>query len=164
MLAVAFRSYSQPVLILIVIPFALLGAVVGHLVMGMSFSIYSYFGIVAAAGVLLNDNLVLIDYYNRLREKGLSVIDAIQEAGESRFRPILITSVTTFVGLIPLMLERSSQAAWLQPIVVSLAYGLVIAFFVTLFLVPAMLIIGARVRHRKQKDILVGKTAILDKI
>jgi len=157
MLAVAFKSYSQPVLILIVIPFALLGAVIGHLVMGMSFSIYSYFGIVAAAGVLLNDNLVLIDYYNRLREKGFSVIDAIQEACEARFRPILITSVTTFVGLVPLMLERSSQAAWLQPIVVSLAYGLVIAFFVTMFLVPAMLIIGARIRHRKQKEILVGE-------
>ena len=113
----------------------------------------------AAAGVLLNDNLVLIDYYNRLRTKGLSVYDAIQEAGEVRFRPILITSVTTFVGLVPLMLERSSQAAWLQPIVVSLAYGLVIALFVTLFLVPALLIMGARIRHRKQKEQLVGATA-----
>lgn len=162
MLAVAFRSYAQPALILIVIPFALLGAVIGHLLMGMSFSIYSYFGIVAATGVLLNDNLVLVDFYNRLREQGYTVVDAIQEAGEARFRPILITSVTTFVGLIPLMLERSSQAAWLQPIVVSLAYGLVIAFFVTLFLVPAVLIVGSRIRHHKHRHALTRKTAVTE--
>ena len=147
MLAVAFKSYSQPVLILIAIPFAVLGSVLGHFMMGLSISIYSYFGTVAAAGVVVNDNLVLIDSYNQLRKKGMSVVKAIQTAGVQRFRPILITSVTTFVGLVPLMLEKSSQAAWLQPIVIALAYGLVIAFFVTLFLVPAMLIIGDMIRQ-----------------
>ena len=153
MLAVAFKSYSQPMLILIAIPFAVLGSIFGHFIMGMPLSIYSYFGTVAAAGVVVNDNLVLIDYYNGLRKKGMAMIEAMQKAGEERFRPILITSVTTFVGLIPLMLERSSQAAWLQPIVIALAYGLVLAFFVTLFLVPAMLIIGAGIKQFSEKTL-----------
>lgn len=142
MLAVAFKSYSQPLLILIAIPFAVLGAIIGHYIMGMPISIYSYFGTIAAAGVVINDNLVLIDAYNGLRRKGESMKEAIQTAARTRFRPILITSVTTFIGLVPLMLERSIQAAWLKPVVVALAYGLLVAFFVTLFLVPAMLLNG----------------------
>ena len=145
MLAVAFKSYAEPLVILVAIPFAALGAIIGHFIMGMPISIYSYFGMIAAAGVVINDNLVLIDSYNMFRKQGMSLSDAIQRAGRSRFRPILITSVTTFIGLVPLMLERSSQAAWLQPIVVALAYGLVVAFFVTLFLVPALLIIGSKI-------------------
>lgn len=142
MLAVAFKSYSQPAVILVAIPFAVIGAFVGHWIAGMPFSIYSYFGTIAATGVVINDNLVLIDSYNTLRARGHAVKEAIVQAGKSRFRPILITSVTTFIGLVPLMLEKSSQAAWLKPIVVSLAYGLLVAFFVTLFLVPSLLIIG----------------------
>ncbi|NND82062.1 MAG: efflux RND transporter permease subunit [Gammaproteobacteria bacterium] len=146
MLAVAFKSYSQPILILIAIPFAVLGAIIGHWFNGMPISLYSYFGTVAASGVVINDNLVLIDSYNQLRQRGLEMSEAIQKAARDRFRPILITSVTTFIGLVPLMLERSSQAAWLQPIVVSLAYGLVVAFFVTLFFVPALLINGRSIK------------------
>ncbi len=146
MLAIAFKSYSQPGVILAAIPFALVGAVLGHLITGLSFSIYSYFGTIAAAGVVINDNLVLIDAYNNQRKAGHSVSEAIQIAAKSRFRPILITSVTTFVGLVPMMLEQSSQALWLKPVVVSLSYGLLIAFFVTLFLVPALLILGERWR------------------
>lgn len=142
MLAVAFKSYSQPAVILVAIPFAVVGAFIGHWINAMPFSIYSYFGTIAATGVVINDNLVLIDSYNAFRERGMQVKEAIVKAGKSRFRPILITSVTTFIGLVPLMLERSSQAEWLKPIVVSLAYGLLIAFFVTLFLVPSLLIMG----------------------
>lgn len=142
MLAVAFKSYAQPIAILVAIPFAVIGAFIGHWINGMPFSIYSYFGTIAATGVVINDNLVLIDSYNVYRARGMAAKEAIIKAGRARFRPILITSVTTFVGLIPLMLDRSSQAAWLKPIVVSLAYGLVVAFFVTLFLVPALTIIG----------------------
>jgi len=115
----------------------------------MSFSIYSYFGTIAACDVVINDNLVLIDAYNSQRKEGESVSDAIQNAAKSRFRPILITSVTTFVGLIPMMLEQSSQAMWLKPVVISLSYGLLVAFFVTLFLVPVLLILGERWRLRK---------------
>ena len=145
MLAIAFKSYSQPAVILVAIPFAVAGAVIGHFLLGLPISIYSYFGTIAASGVVINDNLVLIDSYNSRREQGASNVEAIEQAGRSRFRPILITSVTTFIGLVPLMLERSSQAAWLQPVVIALAFGLVIAFFVTLFLVPALLVGGASV-------------------
>ncbi len=143
MLAIGFKSYSQPILIMISIPFAFLGAVLGHFMMGEVMAIFSYFGIAAAAGVVINDNLVLVDYCNKLRAKGIGVYDAIVEAGVARFRPILLTTVTTIVGLVPMMLERSIQAAFLQPVVIALAFGVFIAFFVTLLLVPAMYAIGA---------------------
>jgi multidrug efflux pump subunit AcrB len=142
MLAVAFRSYFQPILILVAMPYAFIGAIFGHWVLGMTMAIFSYFGIAAAAGVVVNDNLVLIDYCNRLREKGMAPRDAIIEAGVIRFRPILLTSVTTIVGLTPMMLERSIQAAFLQPIVVALAFGVFCAFFVTLLMVPSLYGIG----------------------
>lgn len=142
LLAVAFKSYAQPILILVAIPFAFIGAVVGHAALGMTMAIFSYFGIAAAAGVVVNDNLVLMDYCNKLREKGMSAKEAIVEAGVARFRPILLTSVTTIVGLLPMMMERSIQAAFLQPIVVSLAFGVFMAFFVTLLMVPSLYGIG----------------------
>ena len=142
MLAVAFRSYWQPILILVAMPYAFVGAIVGHAVLGMTMAIFSYFGIAAAAGVVVNDNLVLMDYCNRLREQGLSAREAIIESGVVRFRPILLTSVTTIVGLTPMMLERSIQAAFLQPIVIALAFGVFFAFFVTLLMVPALYGIG----------------------
>ena len=142
LLAVAFRSYFQPILILIAIPFAFVGAIFGHAVMGMTMAIFSYFGIAAAAGVVVNDNLVLMDHCNRLRDKGVEPLKAIVEAGVARFRPILLTTVTTIVGLMPMMLERSIQAAFLQPIVVALAFGVFVAFFVTLLLVPSLYAIG----------------------
>jgi len=113
---------------------------------------------VAAAGVVINDNLVLIDSYNSYRQQGMSLVDGIVKAGKTRFRPILITSVTTFVGLVPLMLERSSQAAWLKPIVVSLAYGISVAFFVTLFLVPSLLVIGHRMKVGTKRIFKRNKT------
>lgn len=142
MLAIAFKSYWQPIAILIAMPYAFVGAVFGHLAVDMTMAIFSYFGIAAAAGVVVNDNLVLVDYCNKLRERGLNAYEAIIEAGVARFRPILLTTVTTFVGLVPMMLERSIQAAFLKPIVVSLAGGVVLAFFVTLFMVPALYCVG----------------------
>jgi len=142
LLAVAFRSYWQPILILIAMPYAFVGAIAGHVIMGMTMAIFSYFGIAAAAGVVVNDNLVLMDYCNRLRDKGLSPREAIVEAGVVRFRPILLTSVTTIVGLTPMLLQKSIQAAFLQPIVVALAFGVFFAFFVTLLMVPSLYGIG----------------------
>ena len=142
MLAVAFRSYWQPILILIAMPYAFVGAIFGHSTMGLTMAIFSYFGIAAAAGVVVNDNLVLMDYCNRLKDQGMSARKAIIEAGVIRFRPILLTSVTTIVGLTPMMLERSMQAAFLKPVVVSLAFGVFFAFFVTLLMVPALYSIG----------------------
>ncbi len=142
MLAVAFRSYSQPILIMVAIPFAFVGAIIGHLVMNETMAIFSYFGIAAAAGVVVNDNLVLMDYCNRLRNQGQDAYQAVVNAGVERFRPILLTTLTTIVGLTPMMLERSIQAAFLKPVVISLAFGVALAFFVTLLLVPAMYTIG----------------------
>jgi multidrug efflux pump subunit AcrB len=142
LLAVAFRSYWQPILILVAMPYAFVGAIFGHTAMGLTMAIFSYFGIAAAAGVVVNDNLVLMDYCNRLRDKGLSAREAIIEAGVVRFRPILLTSVTTIVGLSPMLFERSIQAAFLIPIVVSLAFGVFFAFFVTLLMVPSLYGIG----------------------
>ena len=142
MLAIAFRSYWQPLLILIAMPYAFVGAIFGHVSLGLTMAIFSYFGIAAAAGVVVNDNLVLMDYCNRLIDKGMKPRDAIIEAGVVRFRPILLTSVTTIVGLTPMMLERSMQAAFLQPVVVALAFGVFFAFFVTLLMVPSLYVIG----------------------
>jgi len=155
MLAVAFHSYWQPILILVAMPYAYVGAIYGHAALNMTMAIFSYFGIAAAAGVVVNDNLVLIDYTNRLRDKGLKPLEAIVEAGVVRFRPIMLTTATTIVGLTPMMLERSIQAKFLIPIVVSLVFGVFTAFFVTLLMVPALYAIGidvaayrARVKQR----------------
>ncbi len=138
LIAIAFKSYWQPVIIMTAIPFGFMGAVYGHLIFNTPMALYSYFGIGAAAGVVVNDNLVLLDYVGRLREKGLSLYEAVIESGVKRFRPILLTSVTTFVGLLPMLAERSTQAQFLHPAVISLAFGVLFALFVTLLFVPAI--------------------------
>jgi multidrug efflux pump subunit AcrB len=157
LVAVAFKSYAEPILILLAaIPFCFTGAVVGHLILGHPLSMLSYMGIMAAAGVAVNDNLVLIDYVHRLRRSGMSGAEALIEAGTRRFRPILLTSVTTFVGLLPLMTERSLQAQWLIPIAVGLAFGVLFALLVTLFFVPALYGIGADIK-RFFKYLITGR-------
>ncbi|MCI5047334.1 MAG: efflux RND transporter permease subunit [Aquisalinus sp.] len=148
LVAVAFKSYFEPVLILFAaIPFCFTGAVVGHLIMGENMSLFSFLGFIAAAGVAVNDNLVLVDYVHRLRAQGMGGGRALLEAGTRRFRPILLTSLTTFVGLLPLMMERSIQAAFLIPVGIGLAYGVLFALLVTLFFVPALYGIGADIRR-----------------
>ncbi|MFC6977675.1 efflux RND transporter permease subunit [Microbulbifer taiwanensis] len=136
LLAIAFRSYSQPLLILTAVPFGFFGAVFGHLLMGHDMSIMSMLGFLAAAGVVVNDNLVLMDRINQLRAGGMAVMDAVVQAGRDRFRPIILTSITTFIGLVPIMFERSIQAQFLIPMVISLAFGVLFATAVTLILVP----------------------------
>ncbi|SDK55247.1 efflux RND transporter permease subunit [Microbulbifer yueqingensis] len=136
LLAIAFRSYSQPLLILTAVPFGFFGAIVGHLMFGYDISMMSMLGFLAAAGVVVNDNLVLMDRINQLRAEGMAVMDAVVQAGRDRFRPIILTSITTFVGLVPIMFERSIQAQFLIPMVVSLAFGVLFATAVTLILVP----------------------------
>ncbi len=148
LVAVAFKSYFEPLLILFAaIPFCFTGAIVGHLVMGHAMSLFSFLGFMAAAGVAVNDNLVLVDYVHRLRAQGLGGGRALLEAGTKRFRPILLTSLTTFVGLLPLMMERSIQAKFLIPVGIGLAFGVLFALFVTLFFVPAVYGIGADIRR-----------------
>ena len=142
LLAIAFKSYAQPLLIMIAIPFALVGMIFGNIVTQVPFGMMSIFGFFAASGVAVNDNLVLIDYVNRLREKGVGAYQAMLDACVARFRPILLTSVTTFVGIMPILFETSVQAEFLKPMVVALAFGVLFDFFLTLMLVPAMYGIG----------------------
>jgi multidrug efflux pump subunit AcrB len=142
LIAVAFHSYWLPLLIMTAIPYGFMGAVYGHLMFGVPMALFSYFGIGAAAGVVVNDNLVLVDYIGRLRQQGHDAGRAVMEAGVQRFRPILLTTVTTFIGLMPIMLERSTDAQFLQPAVLSLAFGVLFALFVSLLMVPALYLIG----------------------
>jgi len=142
LLAIAFKSYAQPLLILVALPFAFVGMIFGNLVTGVPFGIMSLFGFFAAGGVAVNDNLVLIDYVNRLRARGVGAYQAMLDACVARFRPILLTSVTTFVGITPILFETSPQAEFLKPMVVALAFGVLFDFFLTLMLVPAMYGIG----------------------
>ncbi len=159
LVAVSFKSYFEPILILFAaIPFCYCGMIIGHLVMGTPVSVLSILGMFAAAGVAVNDNLVLIDYVQRLRAKGMDGVEALIEACTRRFRPILLTSLTTFVGLLPLLLERSLQAQWLIPIGISLAFGVLFALFVTLFFVPALYCIGADIgRGFKRAFAAIGR-------
>ncbi len=145
LLAIAFRSYAQPLLLMTAIPFAYAGAVFGHWIFDVPMAMFSLFGIAAAAGVVINDNLVLIDYVNRKRDEGVGAVQALVDAGVSRFRPILLTSVTTFVGILPLLAERSVQAQFLKPMVVALGCAVAFALFVSLFLVPALYAAGVEI-------------------
>ena len=137
LLAIPLKSYLQPLIIMSAIPFGFVGAVGGHIVMGENVTMLSMLGIVALSGVVVNDSLVMVDFINRERRRGGSLLAAVQEAGAARFRPILLTSITTFAGLAPLLLERSTQADFLKPMAISLAFGVLFATFVTLVLVPA---------------------------
>lgn len=141
LLAIPFRSYLQPIIIMSAIPFGIVGAFLGHLVMGFNLNIISMFGIVALSGVVVNDSLILVDAANRARTEGHSAIDAIQMAGKRRFRPIMLTSLTTFFGLAPMIFETSMQARFLIPMAISLGFGVLFATFIVLLLVPAIFLI-----------------------
>ena len=137
LMAIPFKSYTQPLMVMSAIPFGLIGAILGHLLLGLDISLLSLSGMIAVAGVVVNDNLVLVDYINRKRIQGVELSQAIRDAGAARFRPIVLTSLTTFAGLTPLMLERSVQAQFLIPMAVSMAFGVLFATVVSLLLVPA---------------------------
>jgi len=141
LLAIPFKSFTQPFIIMIAIPFGIVGALLGHLIMGHNVSFLSFFGIVGLAGVVVNDAIVLIDRANRLKKEGEDVYTAVNHAGKSRFRAILLTSLTTFAGLTPIMLERSLQAQFLIPMAISLAFGVLFATVITLFLIPCFYLI-----------------------
>lgn len=137
MMAVLFSSYSQPLLVLFAIPFGILGSLIGHMLLNLELTLWSFIGMVAVSGIVVNDNLVLMDCINELRKKGVNIFSAVCEAGKKRFRPILLTSITTFAGLTPLILETSIQAKFLIPMAVSLAFGVIFATLISLLLVPA---------------------------
>ncbi len=138
LLAIPFKSYSQPLLIMTAIPFGIVGAILGHLLTGYDLSILSLFGIVALSGVVVNDSLLLIDRINQSRKNGEEMHEAILLAGQRRFRPILLTSLTTFFGLAPMILETSTQAQFLIPMAISLAFGIMFATGITLLLIPTI--------------------------
>jgi multidrug efflux pump subunit AcrB len=137
LLAVPLRSYLQPLVILMAIPFGFVGAVAGHAVLGLQISAFSSIGLIALTGVVVNDALLLIDRANRRRAEGADTLSALIEAGATRFRPILLTSLTTFFGLLPLLFEGSAQAEWLKPMACTLAFGVMVATPITLLVVPA---------------------------
>jgi multidrug efflux pump subunit AcrB len=146
LLAVQLRSYAQALIIMSVIPIAFVGAVIGHKLLGFTVSFFSFFGIVALSGVVVNDSLILLDMINRLRGQGKELIDAVLAAGRRRFRPILFTTLTTCAGLAPIILEKSLQAQFLIPMAISLAAGVAFATLITLVLVPSLYVIHARIK------------------
>ena len=141
LLASQFKSYMQPVIIMAAIPFGLVGAIIGHAIMGFPITIISFFGIVALSGIVVNDSLILIDFINSRARQGEQIVDAVIASGKSRFRPVLLTSVTTIAGLFPLLLETSFQAQFLIPMAISLCFGLVVATLLTLVYVPSLYMI-----------------------
>ncbi|MCA9691405.1 MAG: efflux RND transporter permease subunit, partial [Myxococcales bacterium] len=147
LLAIPFKSYVQPIIVMMAIPFGLVGAVLGHMLMGYSLSMVSMMGMVALIGVVVNDSLVLIDAANRFRRDGLSHLESIIAAGLRRFRPILLTSITTFLGLMPMILETSVQARFLIPMAISLGFGVLFATFIVLLLIPAFYMVLEDVRQ-----------------
>ena len=147
LLALPLKSYIQPLLVMSVIPFGLIGAIVGHWLMGYSISILSIFGLMALIGVVVNDSLVLVDYINRQHRAGKPLGEAVREAGVARFRPVMLTSLTTYFGLLPMLSVKATTAQFLIPMGISLAYGILFATFITLLLVPVNILIADDVRR-----------------
>jgi multidrug efflux pump subunit AcrB len=160
LMAIPLKSYVQPLIVMSVIPFGMVGAIAGHMMMGMNLSIMSMCGLVALAGVVVNDSLVLVDYVNRHRGEDHTVFEAALKAGARRFRPILLTSLTTFAGLIPMLLEDDMQAKFLIPMAVSLGFGILFATAITLILVPSLYVILDDVGNglQKIKHLLFGNS------
>jgi len=165
MLAVPFNSFVQPLIIMMSIPFGIVGAVLGHLLMGYSLSVMSTFGVVALSGVVINDALVLIDFANRKRLDGMNEHDAIHGAGIHRFRPIMLTTLTTFGGLAPMIFETSRQARFLIPMAISLGFGILFATIITLLLVPSLYLIVDDVHQlfSSKQTVPIGHDAKLER-
>ncbi|MEJ6573128.1 MAG: efflux RND transporter permease subunit [Akkermansiaceae bacterium] len=148
LIAIPLKSYAKPLIIMSVIPFGIIGALLGHYLMNIPVSILSIFGILALSGVVVNDSLVLVCRVGDLREEGETLLDACRKAGADRFRAILLTSLTTFLGLAPLLLETEVQAQFLKPMATSLAFGILFATLITLVLLPALMAIGKEIKDK----------------
>lgn len=164
LIAVPLRSYSQPLLIMSVIPFGIIGAVIGHVLLGKAISMFSIFGLIALSGVVVNDSLIMIDFVNKARAAGMPMRQAVIESGAGRFRAIILTSVTTAVGLIPIMLERSVQAQFVIPTAISMSFGIVFATGITLFLIPSLYMLqqDGFARFRQFKNWLLDRPNTTD--
>ena len=148
----SFKSYIQPLIIMVSIPFGVVGATLGHMIMGYKASMIGMIGVVALSGVVVNDALVLIDFANRRRRDHASAHDAVVAAGVQRFRPIMLTTLTTFGGLLPMIFETSRQARFLIPMALSLGYGLLFATMITLLLVPSLYMVVEDIRGGGRND------------
>ena len=151
LLAIPFKSYGQPLIVMSIIPVGAIGAFLGHIIVGENLSIMSYMGILALIGVVINDSLVLVDYINKQRRKGVELVEAVLTSGARRFRPVILTSLTTFAGLTPLLLEKSTQAKFLQPMAISLGFGIIFATAITLLLVPINYLIFENIKQLSKK-------------
>ncbi len=155
LLAIPFASYTKPLIVMSVIPFGLVGAIIGHWIMDMSLTIISVLGMLALSGVVVNDSLVLVDYINKKRQAGMPLLEAVHIAGVARFRAVILTSLTTFIGLMPLLFEKSTQAQFLIPMAVSLGFGILFATLVTLIIVPINYLFYEQIRTAIMR--LIGK-------
>ncbi len=159
LIAIPLRSYSQPLIIMSVIPFGLVGAVIGHLVMGKALSMFSMFGLIALAGVVVNDSLIMVDFINKARQSGMALKEAVVQSGVNRFRAIVLTSLTTAGGLMPIMMEKSVQAQWVIPMAISISFGIIFATVITLFLIPSLYLMLEDFKRtaRNGRDLLLGR-------
>jgi len=155
LIAIPTKSYAQPLVIMSVIPFGIIGAIVGHFLLGKTINMMSMYGFIALTGVVVNDSLIMVDFINNAKKQGLRVIDAVTQAGTQRFRAILLTSLTTFFGIFPLYFESSLQAQFIIPMAISLGFGIVFATVITLFLIPSLYMIKEDISNlfRRKKAI-----------
>jgi len=153
LLAIPFKSYAQPIIVMSVMPFAAIGAMIGHWIMGMNLTIMSVLGLMALLGVVVNDSLVLVDFINQRRRSHVGLLKAILQAGTVRFRPVMLTSATTFIGLMPLLFEKSTQAQFLIPMAVSLGFGILFATLITLVMVPINYLLLANLKSWFQRRV-----------
>ena len=162
LIAIPLHSYVQPLIIMSVIPFGMIGAVGGHIIMGKALSMFSLFGLIALAGVVVNDSLILVDFINKARQKGVDRYEAVVRSGKERFRPIVLTSLTTAAGLMPIMLETSFQAQFVIPMAISLSFGILFATVITLFLIPSLYLLQQDLGHGlvDLKNLLLGRDPV----
>ena len=143
LLALPLKSYVQPLLVMSIIPFGMIGAILGHWLMGQTLTILSMLGLMALTGVVINDSLVLVDFINqRHRSTGEKLLSAVERAGVVRFRPVMLTSLTTYFGLVPLLMDRSVSAQFMVPMAISLGFGILFATIITLILIPTNIMIA----------------------
>lgn len=147
LLAIPFKSIIQPFFVMIAVPLGVVGALLGHYHMGVTVSYLSLFGVLALAGVVVNDSLVIVDFINKRKQQSLSILETIVQAGILRFRPIMLTSVTTFAGLYPIMMETSPEAAFLKPMAISLGFGILYATLITLILIPCTYMVAEDIKQ-----------------
>jgi multidrug efflux pump subunit AcrB len=147
LLAIPFKSYGQPLIVMSIIPFSVISAILGHVITLQNLSMLSFFGMLALVGVVVNDSLVLVDYINSRRKLGMELVEAVTKAAMTRFRPVLLTSLTTFVGLVPILLDGSRQASFLKPMATSVAFGILFSTVITLLIVPVNYIVARNFKH-----------------